>query len=172
MTDVTRSFRRGMIALRGDLSSEAFRAACTAATGTGFPDPLRAEVAGESGLAWMSPDEVLVLVPHARVQAVLDDLRNALQGTHFLAENLSDARAHFVVTGPDAREVMAKLAPVDLHPDAFRPGDFRRTRLAQVAAAFWMREDEGFEVICFASVADYVQDLLEVSAAMGSVGHF
>ncbi|MEO9629184.1 MAG: sarcosine oxidase subunit gamma, partial [Sulfitobacter sp.] len=50
---------------------------------------------------------------------------------------------------------------------------FRRTRMGQVPAAFWLREDGVFEVICFRSVAQYMFDLLSVAAQPGSeVGHF
>jgi len=103
------------------------------------------------------------------VQGKID---KALAGGHYLAENLSDARALIHVSGPYAREVMAKLAPVDLHPDTYQVGDFRRTRLGQVAAAFWMTDADTFAVICFRSVADYTFKLLAASAKGGAVGHF
>mgnify|MGYP001042425399 FL=1 len=120
----------------------------------------------------MSPDELLVMVPYAQAAEVVDQIDKALSGTHYLAENVSDARALIFVEGPYAREVIAKLAPADLHPDSFKPGDFRRTRLGQVAAAFWMRDEDTFEVICFRSVAGYTFDLLAASAQAGEVGHF
>ena len=62
----------------------------------------------------MSTDELLVLVPYAEVEAKLAAMTNALSGTHALAVNVSDARAVFRVSGPVAREVLGKLAPVDL----------------------------------------------------------
>ena len=68
--------------------------------------------------------------------------------------------------------MIAKLAPVDLHPDQFAAGDFRRTRLGQVAAAFWMRDDDTLQIICFRSVAGYTFDLLAASAKAGPVGFF
>jgi sarcosine oxidase subunit gamma len=76
------------------------------------------------------------------------------------------------VEGSYGREVIATLAPADLHPDSVKPGDVRRPRLGQVAAAFWMRDDDTFEVICFRSVAGYTFDLLAMSAKSGEVGHF
>ncbi|MCW8842869.1 MAG: sarcosine oxidase subunit gamma, partial [Rhodobacteraceae bacterium] len=77
------------------------------------------------------------------------------------------------VSGQSARDVIAKVAPVDLAPEAFEVGMMRRTRFAQVPAAFWMNADESFEVICFRSVAQYVFDLLAVASAEGSeVGFF
>jgi len=162
---------RGMITLRGDLSDPKLQAICADLAGVDFPGQGQAFSAGEKGLAWMSPDEVLVMVAYDDVSSALIKIDAALKGQHYLAENVSDARAVMIVEGPFAREVMAKLAPVDFHPDAFPVGRFRRSRLGQVAAAFWLWEDQSFEVICFRSVAEYTFDLLAASAKAGPVGH-
>ena len=163
---------RGMIILRGDLSDKKLRKVCADVTGVKCPDQGQANSDGDKSLCWMSPDELLVLVPYADAQAAVAQIDTKLAGTHYLAENVSDARALIVVEGSYGREVIAKLAPADLHPDSFKPGDFRRTRLGQVAAAFWMRDDDTFEVICFRSVAGYTFDFLAMSAKSGEVGHF
>ena len=84
-----------------------------------------------------------------------------------------NARAMVRLSGKGAREVLAKLSPVDLAPGSFGPGDFRRTRVAQVAAAFWMEADESFRIVCFRSVAEYLFGVLKVAAQPGSeVGYF
>jgi sarcosine oxidase subunit gamma len=71
------------------------------------------------------------------------------------------------------REVIAKLAPVDMSADAFTPGMVRRTRLAQVAAAFWMDDARTVRVVCFRSVAAYMFGILSMSADESSaVNHF
>ncbi len=163
---------RGMLILRGDLSDKKLRRVCTELTGAKFPEQGQANCDGDKGLCWMSPDELLVLVPYAEAAQAVATVETALSGTHFLAENVSDARAVIFVEGAFCREVIAKLAPVDLHPDTFQPGDFRRTRLGQVAAAFWMQDDDTFAVICFRSVAEYTFDLLVASAKAGRVGAF
>lgn len=163
---------RGMIILRGDLANKKLRAVCTGVTGVDFPAQGQANCVGEKGLCWMSPDEALILVPYDGVAHAIALIDKALTGQHYLAENVSDARALIYVEGTFAREVIAKLAPADLHPDSFKPGDFRRTRLGQVAAAFWMRDDDTFEVICFRSVGEYTFDLLAASAKAGPVGMF
>ena len=168
---VTENGLRGMIILRGDLGDRKLQKICKKLTGVAVPETGKADVAGDSGMCWMSPDEVLLLVPYADAPEVVGKLDAGLAGTHYLAENVSDARALISVDGPFAREVIAKLAPVDLHPDAFVPGDFRRTHVGQVAAAFWMTKDGGFDVICFRSVAGYVFDLLAASADAGPVDH-
>ncbi len=163
---------RGMITLRGDLSYGKMKSICKDLTGAAMPGLREAQFKGENGLLWMSPDEVLILLPYADVADGLAKIAKAMKGQHHLAVNVSDARAVLQVQGPFAREVIAKLAPVDLHPDAFPPGQVLRTRLGQIAAALWMTDAQTFQIICFRSVADYAFDLLAASAAAGPVGHF
>ncbi len=164
---------QGMITLRGELSSRAFRAAATGAGGVRMPAPGRAEISGDSGLCWMSPDELLLLCPYDEVAERLQMLTDRLGSSHALAVDVSDARAVFRVSGAPAREVLAKLCPVDLSPAAFTPGMFRRTRMAQVPAAFRVDADGAFHIICFRSVAEYVFGLLQAAAQPGSgVGVF
>jgi sarcosine oxidase, subunit gamma len=160
---------RGMISLRGAHDNAALRAVATQLAAVDFPGPGLAHVQDDKGLAWMSPDEILILLPYAEVTEAMVQIAEQLAGHHHLAANVSDARAVIAVEGPGAAEALAKLAPVDLHPDAFPVGQFRRTRLGQIAAAFW-REDGRFVVVCFRSVADYAFALLAQSAKDGPVG--
>ena len=162
---------QGMISLRGDWADKALIKACENVTGASMPNPRQMSVNGANGFGWMAEDEALLLVPHADVSAGLETITKAMLEKHFLASNVSDARAHIVVSGPFADEVIAKLAPADLHPDSFQVGDFRRSRIGQVAAAFWKADAETFHVICFRSVADYAFDLLAASAKSGLVGY-
>lgn len=159
---------QGMITLRGDLSDKVLAKAVKDATVQKVPGQREALVNGDTGVCWMSTDELLVLVPYAEVEAKLAAMASALSGTHALAVNVSDARAVFRISGANAREVVGKLAPVDLSAEAFQPGQIRRSRLAQVAGAFWMDDAETFRVVCFRSAADYVFKLLKVAAQPGS----
>lgn len=171
MADVIVSEPLGMVALRGDLGDERLAAAVMAVAGVGVPDRLRIEGTSGSGAAWMSPDELLLFVPRDGVTAALTHFEVALAGTHHLALDVSDLRACIRLNGPAAREVLAKLSPADLHPNAFGPGVFRRTHLGQVAAAMWL-EGEGARILCFGSVGHYALALLRQSAADGAVGFF
>ena len=164
----------GMITLRGDFSSAAFATAVEGVAGCNLPDVRKANE-GKDGrvLAWMSPDELLLVTDFAEAEADLDALLTALAGEHSLAVNVSDARAVFTISGAGAREVVAKVAPVDMSASEFAVGDFRRTRFAQVAAAFWMQDAETVKIVCFRSMAQYMFDLLSVAAQDGSeVGIF
>lgn len=159
---------QGMITLRGDLSAVPVQKAATLALPGAMPNAGEARIEGDRGLAWMSPDEVLVLCPYPEVQTVLDKMQQVLGQTHALAVNVSDARASFRITGPHARAVLSKLCPVDLSPAAFQMGMFRRTRMAQVPTALWLCAEDSLQVICFRSQAQYVFDLLSVAAQKGS----
>ncbi|MDR9427552.1 MAG: sarcosine oxidase subunit gamma family protein [Salibaculum sp.] len=162
---------QGMITLRGDLASDSLRDVCTQITGAVMPEAGQAQVDGDTGLAWMSPDELLVLVPQAQVGEAIERIDTDLAGQHHLAVDVSDARSLFAVEGPAAREVIAKLCPVDMAPAAFAPGNFRRTRMAQIPAAFWMEPDQSLRLICFRSVDRYARDLLTTAAMAGPVGY-
>lgn len=157
----------GMVTLRGDLSGGALKKAVKAASGVAVPGQRAVNLQGEYGAAWMSPDELLLLCPHDAAEGLVTTLETALGGTHFMAVNVSDARAVFDVSGAHAREVLGKLMPVDFAPDAFTPGMIRRSRMAQVPAAVWMTGEARFRVVVFRSVARYAFDLLCNAAGEG-----
>jgi sarcosine oxidase subunit gamma len=150
----------GMITLRAK-GVKALDKAIKAVTGTKVPAQRRIEVNGDRACGWMSPDEYLLIVPYAEVRDALASLARSLAEEHHLAVDVSDARAVFRVEGERAAEVLAKLAPVDF--DKLEPGELRRSRTAQVAAAMW-EQDGGFTLVCFRSVARYVFDLLANAA--------
>lgn len=157
---------RGMITLRGDLASAAMKKAVKAAAGTAVPAQRRIEISGDRAAAWMSPDELLILVPYEAVLDAVATLEQSLAGTHHLVADVSDARAVFTVAGAGAEQVLMKLCPADIA--ALAPGEIRRTRAAQVAAAFWKSGEEEFTLVSFRSVAGYVMGLLETAARAGS----
>jgi len=159
---------QGMILLRGDLSDPILKDAVKATVGVAVPRLRTIALDHGKGVAWMSPDELLLLVPCDEVGAVAADLDAALEGAHSLVADVSDARVAIRVRGTGARDVLAKLAPVDFSKEAFGPGQIRRSRLAQVPAAFWMPAEDEFMVVAFRSVAEYVFNLLKTGAMPGS----
>ncbi|MDA9865327.1 sarcosine oxidase subunit gamma [bacterium] len=161
---------RGMITLRGNLASTDLRDAVCKITGLEFPDSRKGSFVDEFGLCWMSPDEVLLLLPYDKVRAALRTIDKMLEGQHFLAVDVSDARTSFTIDGEGSaiRDVLAKLTPADLRPKTLPKGEVRRTRLAQVPAAFWFHEEDRMEIVCFRSVKEYVFELLCNAAKVGS----
>jgi len=157
---------RGMITVRGDLGARRMAAAVKAATGTAVPPPRRIVTKDDRAAAWMSPDELMIFVPYADAPRAAATLSASLAGEHALVADVSDARATFTITGPKADQVLRKLSPADL--DALAEGEIRRTRIAQVAGAFWRSGPEQFTLITFRSVAGYVMALLETASRSGT----
>ncbi|KEP71085.1 sarcosine oxidase subunit gamma [Thioclava dalianensis] len=155
----------GMITIRSDQASKPLVKALKD-LGLSLPPKRGITEAGGLVLAWMSPDELLLICPHDQAPAHTGALEAALAKTHALVVNVSDARALMHVRGARADEVMMKLSPADIQQ--LPAGEMRRTRFAQVPAAFWRSGREEISVICFRSVAAYVMGLLEVSARPGS----
>ena len=157
--------RVAMVTLKADLSNKTTRAALKKVFGGPVPAPRKVA----KGVAWMAPDELLIMVSEGTAP---EDLVNRLHTeikAPALAVDVSDARAVFTLKGNNAREVLAKGAPVDLSADAFAQGDFRRTRLGQVAVAFWMEADDEITLVCFASLKQFMFDWLVNAAQKGSL---
>ena len=148
----------GMVTLKGEL--DAVAGAVTAVTGQAMPE-VRRIVLGTKSVAWMAPDELLILCDYAQADRVVIELTQTLEGVHHLAVNVSDARAVFTLTGTGIRDTLGKVTPADL--GALAPLEFRRSRIAQIPAAFWIDETQA-TVICFRSVAQYAFDLLSNAA--------
>ncbi len=163
----------GLVGVRADLSDGALRTALEAESGLPLPGTRQAALRHEdgSGWYWMAPDELLLRVPRDHAVAAVDALESVLAGMHCLVADLSDSRAFFRISGPAAREVIAKGAPVDLHPEAFRRGMLRRTHVAGIAAAFLLvaEDPDSFELFCSRSYAHYMRDWLVNAARPGSV---
>ena len=155
----------GMISLRAKADVKSLAKAIKAAVGTKVPAARRIEMAGDRGCGWMSPDEYLLILPYGETGAAMAAIAKAMGDDHHLAAVVSDARAVFRVEGAKAEQVLAKLSPVDFAK--LEPNELRRTRAAQVAAAMW-RDEAGYTVVCFRSVAAYMMGLLSHSAAPGS----
>lgn len=159
----------GMITIRGDFADEAFADLVKAAVGVAIPDIRSFAETPTGGLGWMSPDELLWVLPYGDAPAAAADLSAALGQRHHLVVNVSDARTVIRVSGQGARELIAKGAPVDMSPAAFAPGNFRRTHIGQLAAAFWMGADNRtITVVCFRSAGAYLFDWFSESARDGA----
>lgn len=80
---------------------------------------------------WLGPDEWLVVATERRASELEAALRSALAGQHSSVVDLSANRAILEISGPDARTVLAKGCPLDLHASAFGPGQCAQSLLAK-----------------------------------------
>jgi sarcosine oxidase subunit gamma len=158
----------GMITLRGDLASPEIAKAVKAATGTKIPAMRQIETGAKGSAAWMSSDELLLMVDYADVDAVVAKISKSLSSVHHLAANVSDARAVFNLSGDAIRDVLAKGSPADMSVDCLPVGEVRRSRIGQLAVAFWFNDATNARLVCFRSVGVHIMDWLENASETGS----
>jgi sarcosine oxidase subunit gamma len=153
----------GMIALRGALDD--LRGPVEAVTGCALPKMRMSTAAGGTRVLWMSPDELLIVCDHEAAPGLARDLTSALGEAFATVAVIGDARQVFALSGATVEDRLATLMPVDF--DRLAPTEVRRTRMAQIPAAIW-REEDGWRLMCFRSVAVYAEDLLRNAAKVGA----
>ncbi|KAB7610294.1 sarcosine oxidase, gamma subunit family protein [Amylibacter sp. SFDW26] len=160
---------QGMITLRGDFKSAVVAKALKTATGTAMPETGQILHSAKGSAAWMSPDELLLLVDYTKVDAIIAKLDKALSGEHALVINVSDARAMFEIKGAATRDILAKGSPADMSKEGLPVGVMRRSRLGQLAVAFWMDDEKTAHMVCFRSVGEHVFMWLKNASEKGSL---
>ncbi len=116
---------RGMITLRGDLADKGLAKAVKAATGLGVPKQRQVLTKGSNGVAWMSPDELLIMVPYSAATQTAADLPEKPYGQHALVANVSFSKSH----GNCAYERFTDEGPLALLPLLAGPAGEERSAL-------------------------------------------
>jgi sarcosine oxidase, subunit gamma len=115
--------------------------------------------AGSSGLKvlWLGPDEWLIVSPEGSEGRLVNEVRQAAGDGFATAIELGSGQTVIELSGPRAREVIAKGCPLDLHPRVFGPGRCAQSRLAR--ALVILAQVDGtptYELIVRRSYADYL----------------
>lgn len=157
----------GKVNLRGNVEDQGFRAAVNGALG--FEPPADANtVTGAGGFEalWLGPDEWLILTPPGEEERVAGRLRQALQGRHAAVCDVSEVRTIIRVSGPKARDVVAKGCSLDLHPRVFGPGRCAQSAVAKAQVILHQTDaTPSFDLYVDRSLAEYLWLWLEDAAA-------
>jgi sarcosine oxidase subunit gamma len=89
---------------------------------------------------------------------------NSLQGLASLADQ-TDSYAVFEIGGRDARKVLAKGVPLDIHPSVFLEDDVAVTVIAHMGAIVWRDEPDCFVIAVFRSYTESFWHWLHASSA-------
>ncbi|WP_267139071.1 sarcosine oxidase subunit gamma [Anianabacter salinae] len=130
-------------------------AALKAATGASLPGP-GATTTGRGGarVVWFGVRHVLVMGPPVA----------ALDGA--AVTDQSDAWCTLRLDGAGARDVLARLTPLDLRPSSFAEGATARTLLGHMQASITRVEDDAYLILVFRSMAKTA--VHEITEAMES----
>lgn len=133
--------------------------------------PERPAIAAHAGVCavWAGPGQWLLVASDGTGRDLERELRNPLEGLAAVADQ-SDSRAVVRVAGPQAKDVLAKGIPLDLHPRSFKVGDAAITHAAHIGVLMWRPlDDNGFIICCASSYAESFWDWL--IEACGETGH-
>ena len=156
----------GKINLRGDAENKEYLAAVAGVLG--FQLPLEANTVSGKGAhkaLWLGPDEWLVTTPQAEDQDLLGKLADAVKDVHAAVTDVGDGRFTVTVSGPRARDLLAKGCGLDLHPRVFGPGRCAQSLLARVPVLIHQTgEAPVFEITVNRNMAVYLWEWLADAA--------
>jgi heterotetrameric sarcosine oxidase gamma subunit len=154
-------------ARRGQSNTSA--SAVRAALDLDLPLPGHAATVGELTALWMQPSAWLLMAPPDEPGALARRVKDAC-GDMASVVDQTQGRAVLRLSGSKARDVLARICRVDLHPRTFRPGCVAATPVAELPCLLYQRDDgPSFELIVSASCAGWFAEAVR-RAAM-SVGY-
>jgi sarcosine oxidase subunit gamma len=161
---------RALLNLRGDPGDVAFAPAVAAATGLALPGPNAFTAGGDLALAWLGPDEFLLIGAPGEERALADRLRARLSGVVSAVTDVTCGHTTLAIEGEGAREFLARGCPLDLHPREFRPGQCAQSHIAKTNVLLLQRDAKPtFEIVVKRSFADYLLHRLTQSGPARAV---
>jgi len=122
-------------------------------------------------LVWLGPDEWLLTSTGTAPETLETELREQLRPAGGTAVDVSAQRIVLRISGPRAREVLAKGCSIDLHPRVFGPGSSAQTTLGQAGVVLLSLGEDEFAVLVRASFAWYLATwLLDDALAYDPLG--
>lgn len=135
--------------------------------GVSAPAKPQAVAATGATLIWSGPDQFLILAPRGSVK---DKVQAAFAGKASLSEQ-SDARSLLTISGERARDMLAKVCSLDLHPAAFPAGAAAVTYIDHTSVNLWRADRDGqpaFHLLVFGTFAESLwHTLLDSGAEYG-----
>jgi heterotetrameric sarcosine oxidase gamma subunit len=137
--------------------------------GLDLPSPGRAATAGELTALWMQPSAWLLMAPPAEPGTLARSVKDACGDIGSVVDQTL-GRAVLLVSGDKARDVLARICRLDLHPRSFHSGHVAATPIAELGCLLYQRDDApSFELIVPASCAAWFAEAVR-HAAM-SIGY-
>jgi sarcosine oxidase subunit gamma len=157
----------GKIELRGDPGDRGFMAAVGRALDLLLPsEPNTTAGRGDLVALWLGPDAWLLTCPATQTASRIDGLRTALAEVHAAIIDVSDGRVALRLAGPNARDVLAKGCPLDLHRRVFAAGRCAQSLLAKTSVLIHLLDEDAprgptFDLYVARSFAHYLFAWLE-----------
>jgi heterotetrameric sarcosine oxidase gamma subunit len=128
--------------------------------------PLASKIARGTNVSFIGtgPGQWLAMSESLENQAVADDLIAKLKGLVSIVDQ-SDGRAVIRLSGPRARDVLAKGLAIDLDPRVFPEDGAVTSTISHMGVQLWQETPESYDIALFRSVAESFWRWLTASAA-------
>lgn len=162
----------GVVVLRGE--PRAIGPGAEGVLGFALPAAVKQSArAGGTAAIWLAPDEWGVVTEPDQQSNVIDELSQSLSGIHHQVVDVSDYYTIIEIVGQRARDLLAKVTTIDLHPRAFQVGDAVATSFAKTTGWLVLTKttantsdgptapnSDHFQLVVRRSFADYMWCLL------------
>jgi len=133
--------------------------------GAAVPDAAKRAAGNDLAVSGTGPGQWLAMARSTAGENPLDDLRAALDGLAAVSDQ-GDGRVVLEISGPRARDALAKGVAVDLDPLAFKVGDLAQTSASHIGLQIALIDAAPtFEIISARSTAGSLWAWLTASAA-------
>ena len=152
----------------GDPSKKAFADGIKNATGCAIPKEANTVTrSGNDAVIWLAPTRFLCVSPDQGAGVLEGALRVACGDSGAIID-VSHGRTVTRVSGPNARDMLIKGPPVDLHPSAFKPGSAVQSQMAHCGVLITCVDDDVFDLYCFRAFGQHMWEwLCEASIEFG-----
>jgi sarcosine oxidase subunit gamma len=141
------------------------RAAVKSSYGVDLPDDARVGQGPEVSFVGYGPSQWLAVSETLAGDALARDLKQRLKGLASVSDQ-SGGRTVLRLSGPHARDVLAKGLPIDLHPRAFGPGSAATSTISLMGVQLWQVDDvPTYDIALFRSLSASFWRWLTASAA-------
>jgi heterotetrameric sarcosine oxidase gamma subunit len=165
---VTIAERRGLgiatVAARKGQAA-ALKTAVTETYGVALPDASHVVQGPQVSFIGYGPGQWLAVSEPLAGKALARDLAARLKGLASISDQ-HGGRTVLRISGPRARDVLAKGLPIDLHPRAFAPGNAATSTISLMGVQLWQVDDKPtYDLALFRSVSESFWRWLSSSAA-------
>lgn len=145
--------------------ADALKAAVASAYGVDLPVASRFAQGGSVNFVGYGPGQWLAVSEKLANEALARDLAQQLKGLASISDQ-SGGRTVIRVSGPRARDVLAKGLPIDLDPRAFPLGSAATSTISLMGVQLWQTDDtRSYDMAIFRSVSASFWRWLTASAA-------
>jgi sarcosine oxidase subunit gamma len=157
----------GKINIRGNVNDQSFASTAEKVLGTALPTtPNTTSPTQEGTVFWLGPDEWLVHTPSGTEAGLIGDLRSAFSGLHAAVTDVSDYYVMIELRGQDtnnARDVLARACPLDLHKRTFITGQCAQSYFANASILLHQVGEDAYDIQVRWTYADYLWRYLSQS---------